>query len=177
MKVNALQISALMLAPFESGGNFDRARNDPRTLLMELRAELEEVRSRRRQLQERLKMSQKQISDCTQSGIAASEKSVYGLLVGAAVALIFGLLFSAGAMVTCGACGQFGLSGLLIIVAVILALRAWGEYRDCKRMKKNKSCRIEQYSEECRQYSEQIYKLNLREAELDECIRAAQRYM
>ncbi len=179
MFVNSMMCltGSAVLSPFEHGGNFERAKIDPRALLAELRAEQEEVRIRRRQIQEMISMSSKQIEDCSSESSDDRKKSVIGWLTGAAVVFIFGLLFSAGAMATCGACGSFGVSGMLILIGIILSLRALGEYNDLKKLNKSKSMRMERYSKEFDQYNEKLYNLNLREAELEESIRSAQKYL
>ena len=165
------------LSPFESGGNFKRARNDATSLIMELHAELEEIRSRKRVIQERLSMYSRQIADCSQENPKTAGKSVYAWLTGAAVALIFGLLFSVSGISLCGSCGRMGLSTFLLIIGVILAVRAWGEYNHESRDRKNHSGRLEQYQKDCEQLNEQLYKLNLREAEIESSIQSAKRFM
>jgi|GEM_PF-1547301 len=165
------------LSPFEGGGDFSHAKVNAHALIVELHAEQEDIRSRRRVLQERIAMRTRQIADCSKEGPVNMSKTVYGWLTGAAVALIFGLLFSAGAVAACGVFGRFGVSTLLLIVGVILALRAWGEYRDVSRDRRNHINRVDEYTKECEQLNQQLYKLNLREAELEESIKSAQRYI
>ncbi len=172
-----MNMCSAVCAPFETGGNFGRVSMDPKTLLAELRAELEEVRTRRRQVQEMLSLSSKQIQECGSESDSERKKGVIKWLTGAAVTFIFGLLFSAGAVASCGACGTFGISGLLILIGVILAFRALSEYGDFKKMGRNRLTRLERYNREHDKYNEQLYKLNLREAELEESIRSAQKYM
>ena len=156
-----LPASLRACAPVGSGGNFNRARNDPQSLILELHAEQEEIRSQRRVVQERLTMRTRQMNDCKTEDPRKGMKEVYGWLTGAAVALIFGLLFSAGAMSACGGFGRYGVSSLLFLVGVVLGLRAWGEYGHVDRDRKNHTNRIEEYSKECEQLNEQLYKLNL----------------
>ncbi len=177
LNAKAIAYRNVFFAPFEGGGDFRNGINNPQALLMELHAEQEDIRTRRRMLQERINMRQRQIADCTREGSGALDKSVYGWLFGAAVALVFGLLFSVGTVVACGAFGRFGVSSLLLIVGVVLALRAWGEYRDVERDRKNHRGRMEEYTRETEELNRQLYKLNLREAELSESIKAAQRYI
>ena len=98
-------------------------------------------------------------------------------MTGAAVAFIFGLLFSTGVMVVCGSCGSVGLSGICIVIAVILCIRGLSEYRYLLGQKKSKSSDMDKYIKECEKYNDQLYRLNLREAELDESIRSAQKYL
>ena len=177
MNFSRIKGGMVFFSPFESGGNFQRAKIDPRALLAELRAEREEVRIRRRQVEEMISMSSKQAADCDSETFEDRKKSVIKWLTSAAVVFIFGLLFSTGAVVTCGACGTFGLSGLLILIGLILAFRALSEYGDLQKLSKIRSRRKEKYSKEAEQYNEQLYKLNLREAELDESIASAQKYL
>ncbi len=174
---NVISCNQMMYSPFEAGGDFRYAATDARALIVELHAEQEDVRTRRRLLQERINMRQRQISDCDQGQPNSLAKSVCGWLTGAAVALIFGLLFSAGAIAACGVFGRFGVSTLLLVVGVVLALRAWGEYRDLERDRRNYVNRMAEYNKECEQLNQELYKLNLREAELEESIKAAHRYM
>lgn len=165
------------LDPVGGGGNFNRARSDPRALILELHAEQEEIRSQRRVVQERLSMRNRQVADCNQEGPNADMKSVYSWLTGAAVVLIFGLLFSPLTASSCGAFGRISVSSVLIIIGIVLAVRSWGEYNHVQRNRKNHTGRVQQYTKECEQLNEQLHKLNLREAELEESIRSAQRYM
>lgn len=177
MLKNIIAYRMASCSPFETGGDFRYGATNPRALIIELHAEQEDVRTRRLLLQERINMRQRQISDCSKEKPADMAKSVYGWLTGAAVALIFGLLFSVGTIMACGVFGRFGVSTLLLIVGVVLALRAWGEYRDIERDRKNHVNRMAEYNKECEQLNQELYKLNLREAELEESIKAAQRYM
>lgn len=163
------------LFPFEGGGDFRRARGDPYALLAELRAEREEIRSRKRQVQEMISMRSRQIEQCIEEETPDKHNSFYGWLTGAAAAFIFGLLFSSGVM--CGSCGRFGLSGFCILIGVILCFRALSEYRYLANKKKNKTSDLDKYVKECEKYNAQLYRLNLREAELDESIRSAQKYL
>ena len=165
------------LSPVERGGNFSRARSDPRSLILELHAEQEDIRSQRRVVQERLSMRSRQMSETAQESHDNDMKSVYAWLVSAAVVLIFGLLFSPLTAGSCGAFGRISFSSLLLIVGIVLAVRSWSEYNHVQRDRKNHSGRIEQYTKECEQLNEQLYKLNLREAELEESIRSAQKYV
>jgi len=174
---NIIGCSKAVYSPFETGGDFRYAATDPRALIVELHAEQEDVRTRRRLLQERINMRQRQIADCSQEQSNSLAKSVCGWLTGAAVALIFGLLFSVGTIAACGVFGRFGVSTLLLVVGVVLALRAWGEYRDLERDRRNYINRMAEYTKECEQLNQQLYKLNLREAELEESIKSAHRYM
>ena len=103
-------------------------------------------------------------------------KEVIAWFTGAAVVLIFGLLFSTGAMVMCGACGSVGVSVFLLGIAAILVCRALGELRDLNRTKKSCSIYHQRYNKELEEHNAELYKLNLREAELDESIKAAQRF-
>jgi len=177
MSGNLFSYSCRYLSPFSSGGDFRRARTDSGALLVELQAEREEIRSKRRVLQERIAMYSRQIADCSEGTSSAGSKSVYGWLTGAAVVLIFGLLFSVSGISLCGSCGRLGLSTFLILISLILAFRAWSEFRDDKRDKKNHVNRLAQYQKDCEQLKEQLYKLNLREAELDASIESARRFM
>lgn len=166
------------LSPFESGGNFKRARNDATSLVMELHAEREEIRSKKRVIQERLIMYSRQIADCSrESTQKTAGKSVYAWLTGAAVSLIFGLLFSVSGISLCGSCGRMGLSTFLLIIGVILAVRAWSEYIHESRDRNNHAGRLEQYQKDVEQLNEQLYKLNLREAEIESSIQSARRFM
>lgn len=177
MKRNTIAYKAVWMSPFESGGNFKRARNDATSLIMELHAEQEEVRSRKRMIQERLSMYNRQIADCSRESPKTAGKSVYAWLTGAAVSLIFGLLFSVSGISLCGSCGRMGLSTFLLLIGVILAVRAWSEYIHESNDRKNHSGRLEQYQKECAQLNEQLCKLNLREAEIESSIQSARRFM
>lgn len=178
MKADCLTVRRVFMSPFESGGNFGRARNNAGSLIMELHAEREEVRSKKRVVEERLTMYSRQIADCSQGGKPKTAgKSVYAWLSGAAVSLIFGLLFSVSGISLCGSCGRMGLSTFLLIIGVILAVRAWSEYIHEDRDRKNNAGRLEHYQKEVQHLNEQLYKLNLREAEIEASIQSAQRFM
>ena len=174
---NMIAYKQVCMSPFETGGNFKRVHRDATTLVMELHAEQEEIRSRRRVIQERLSMYNRQIAECSQERPGAGSKSVYAWLTGSAVSLIFGLLFSMSGISLCGSCGRMGLSTFLLLIGVILALRAWGEYAHESKDMKNHSARIEQYKKECDQLNEQLYRINLREAEIESSIESAKRFM
>ncbi len=177
MKRDIITYNGVCLSPFQAGGDFRRARNNSTSLIMELHAEKEEIRSRKRVIQERMAMNSRQIAECSRENPKTGSKSVYAWLTSSAVALIFGLLFSVSGIRLCGSCGRVGFSTLLLLIGVILAVRAWSEYIHETRDRKNHSGRLEQYQKDAEQLNEQLYKLNLREAEIDASIESARRFM
>jgi len=177
MKRDMIAYKMICMSPFESGGDFARARRGDSSLLMELHAEQEEIRSKRRVMQERLTMYTRQLADCSREQPKVGSKSVQAWLIGAAVAMIFGLLFSVSGISLCGSCGRLGLSAFLLLIGVILAVRAWSEYMHENNDKKNQTGRLAHYRKQCEHLNEEISKLNLREAEIEATIRSANRFM
>lgn len=171
VNLKAISYNAVLFSPFEHGDSTHHAQMDVRMLLAQLHAEQEDVRSQQRLCRRQLEMVQSKLKECGEGKTSDTKKAVPWLAAAVGLLVLSLLCGLSGAQ----SCSGRGWSGFFLVAAGILVVRwlaeRWHIIRNTMRVNE----RSGDYRRQIEELEIRRSELNLRERELEDSIRAAER--